>query len=78
MMIRMAEDNLKPLIDAAIPLSGLFILILAVAVFFLWRSLNKQVRKIDPSLPEGEHDLERDADAEYQREAVERGEHDDR
>ena len=74
MPIRIEDDPLKPLIDAAIPISGLFVLALAVALFFLWRSLNKQVKRIDSSLPPGRHDLEQQADAQDQRAAVERGE----
>lgn len=74
MLIGMEDNDLKPIIDAAIPISGLFILALAIAVFFLWRSLNKQVRRIDENLPPGKHDLERTADVRIEREAVERGE----
>lgn len=77
MIIFLADDPLKPLIDKAIPISGLFVLALAVAVFFLWRSMNKQVRRINPDLPEGAADLQRDADAEYTAQAVERGEQQD-
>ena len=77
MMIFLADDPLKPLVDKAIPISGLFVLALGIAVFFLWRSLNKQVTKIDPNLPEGKSDLERDADARYTEQAIERGEQQD-
>ena len=34
-------------------LGGLSVTLLAVAVFFLWRSMRKQMKKIDPSLPKG-------------------------
>lgn len=41
---------------------GLSITFLAIAVFFLYRSMRKQFRKIDPSLPEGPGEKKRDAE----------------
>ena len=35
-------DQMKVLIDNALPIAGLFVLVLGVAMYFLWRSLNKQ------------------------------------
>ena len=35
-------------------LAFLSMLFLAVAVYLLWRSLRKQMKKIDPALPKGE------------------------
>ena len=55
-------DQMKVLIDNALPIAGLFVLVLGVAMYFLWRSLNKQVKRIDPSLPAGEHDKEQELD----------------
>ncbi len=74
MIIRLEETDLKPLIDAAIPISGLFILALGIAVYFLWRSMNKQVKRIDASLPSGRDEQRQAEDAEAQSEAVARGE----
>lgn len=74
MIIRLEETDLKPLIDAAIPISGLFVLALGIAIYFLWRSLNKRLGKIDPELPEGRHEQERAEDARLEEEAVARGE----
>ncbi len=44
-------DSRESLIDNALPIAGLFVLVLLVAMFFLWRSMSKQMKKIDPSLP---------------------------
>lgn len=74
MIVRLEETDLKPLIDAAIPISGLFVTVLAIAIYFLWRSLNKQMTKIDPNLPVGPHERERAEDWALEQEAVARGE----
>jgi hypothetical protein len=67
-------DQMKVLIDNALPIAGLFVVVLGIALFFLWRSLNKQVKKINPELPPGPHDEEQEMDRELTEEAVERGE----
>jgi hypothetical protein len=48
------EDQMKSLIDDAGPIAMAFIVLLGVALFFLWRSMNKQLKRIDPALPEEE------------------------
>ena len=68
------RSQMAKLIDDAGPIAGLFVVVLGVALFFLWRSLNKQIKRISPDLPSGEHDLEQEADREYTEQAVERGE----
>lgn len=67
-------DSRESLIDNALPIAGLFVLVLLVAMFFLWRSMSKQMKKIDPSLPDGPDDREQARDRARTREAVERGE----
>jgi|JI10StandDraft_1071094.scaffolds.fasta_scaffold15406_3 hypothetical protein len=67
-------DEMARLIDDAGPIAGLFVLILLIVMFFLWRSLTKQIKKIDPSLPAGQDDLEQAHDRELTEEALERGE----
>lgn len=67
-------DSRESLIDGALPIAGLFVLVLLVAMFFLWRSMSKQMKKIDPSLPDGPDDREQARDRAVTREAVERGE----
>ena len=54
---------------------GLFVvLLLVIAVYFLWRSMNKQMKKIDPELPAGPDDRLQARDRLLTTEAVERGE----
>ena len=43
-------------------------------MFLLWRSMSKQMKKIDPSLPDGPDDREQARDRAITREAVKRGE----
>lgn len=66
-------DEQKELISSALPIAGLFVLVLLVAVFFLWRSMNRQMGKIDPSLPEGPDDKQQALDRRLTQEAEERG-----
>jgi hypothetical protein len=62
------------LIDNALPIAGLFVLILLGVMYLLWRSMSKQMKKIDPSLPNGPDDREQARDRAVTKEAVERGE----
>ena len=50
------NSNVSQVIDGAGPITGLFVLLLGVAVFFIWRSLNKQMKKVDATLPGGLED----------------------
>ena len=68
------QEVMSNLIDDAGPVAGLFVLVLGIAVFLLWRSMTKQLKRIDPGLPQGVDDRERAADRELTQEAVERGE----
>ncbi|TEX50277.1 MAG: hypothetical protein B7C55_11550 [Actinomycetales bacterium mxb001] len=52
-------------------------LFLIVAVVLLYRSMRKQMSKVDPDLPEGPGDRERAEDARLTEEAEKRGEADD-
>lgn len=75
MIIRLADDDqMKAVIDKAGPIAMLFVIALGVAVFVIWKSLNKQMKKIDPNLPMGVDDRRAAADARYTEEAVEKGE----
>ena len=70
-------DQQRSLIDQAGPIAGLFVLVLGIAMFFLWKSMSKQMKRIDPSLPTGRDDREQALDRRLTEEAVQRGEADD-
>ncbi len=70
------NDKLKGVIDDAGPIAGLFVLLLGISIYFLWRSLNKQMKRIDPSLPSGRDDREQAWDRARTAEAIRRGEAD--
>ena len=55
-------------------LGFLSFMFLVVAVFLLYRSMRKQMSKVDPNLPEGPGDKERAEDARLTEEAEARGE----
>ncbi|MEY3733369.1 MAG: hypothetical protein RL347_728 [Actinomycetota bacterium] len=67
----------EPPIDPSRVTPGLLALVslvfLIIAVVLLYRSLRKQLSKVDPNLPEGPGDAERAADERYTEEAEERG-----
>lgn len=46
---------------------------LVIAVVLLYRSMRKQMAKVDPDLPDGPGDRERQADAEMTEQAEDRG-----
>ena len=76
-VVASAEDQrsqMAKLIDDAGPIAGLFVLVLLIAMFFLWRSLNKQIKRIDPTLPEGPDDQQQALDRQLTEDAVTRGE----
>lgn len=51
MSIKAAEDGMKTLIDNALPIAGLFVVVLGIALFLLWKSMNRQLKKVDANLP---------------------------
>ena len=67
----------EPPIDPSRVTPGMLALIsfvfLVVAIVLLYRSMRKQIAKVDPHLPEGPGDAERAADESYTEEAEERG-----
>ena len=66
-------DDLNSVIDGAGPIAGLFILLLGIAILIIWKSMNRQIKKINPELPPGRSDRLRMADEEYTAEAEARG-----
>ena len=67
------QDVMSNHIDDAGPVAGLFVLVLGIAVFLLWRSMTKQLKRIDPSLAAGPDDREQATDRTLTQEAVDRG-----
>jgi len=67
-------DSQEARIDGALPLAGLVLAVLLLVMFILWRSMMKQMKRIDPSLPDGPDDREQAQDRARMRAAVERGE----
>jgi len=45
-------------------------------VVVIWKSMNRQFKRIDPSLPMGRDDREQAADRQYTEQAIKRGEDD--
>lgn len=70
------ETDLSQVIDGAGPITGLFVLLLAIAIVFLVVNMNKQFKKVDKNLPEGPDEKLHDYDMNLQEQAVERGEDD--
>lgn len=70
----------EPPIDPSRVTPGLLALVsflfLVVAIVLLYRSMRKQIGKVDPNLPDGPGDAERAADERFTEEAEERGAHD--
>lgn len=64
----------QELISGALPIAGLFLLVLAIAILLLWLSMRRQMTKIDSNLPAGADDREQALDRRLTEEAVERGE----
>ena len=77
MLIRLADqEELRAVIDRAGPIALVFVVALGVAVFIIARSLNRQMKRIDPNLPRGADDERQAADRRYTQEAIEQGERD--
>jgi flagellar biosynthesis/type III secretory pathway M-ring protein FliF/YscJ len=75
----LVEETVDPqqqqaLISEALPIAGIFLAVLGIVLLILWKSMNKQMRKINESLPPGRDDREQALDRELTEEAVARGE----
>ncbi len=66
-------DQMRRLIDNAGPLAMAFLVVLGVAIWLLFRSMRKQLGRIDPDLPPGPKDLQQAADRQVILDAMERG-----
>jgi len=67
------QSEIAKLIDDAGPVAGLFVLVLGIVLFFLWKSMSRQLKRIDPSLPTGPDQREQELDRQLTERAVERG-----
>lgn len=68
------QDQMKSVIDQAGPVAMAFVVALGIAVFLIWKSMSKQMKRIDPNLPKGVDETRRAQDQQFTEEAVERGE----
>jgi len=50
MLLLAQDDSMKSVIDKAGPVALLFVLVLGVALYFLIRSMNKQLKRADENL----------------------------
>lgn len=50
------EPDLQSIIEGAGPITGLFVLLVGIAVVLLWLNMNRQVKKIDRNLPAGKNE----------------------
>ncbi len=66
-------DRMKSLIDDAGPIAFAFIVALGVALFFLGRSMIRQMKRVDPALPPGPEDAQKAADRQVIADAIDRG-----
>lgn len=52
MMLGAAEDDaMKSIIDQAGPIALLFVILLGLALVLLWKSMNRQLKRVDENLP---------------------------
>ncbi len=49
-------EETRQLIDGAGPITGLFVGLIAIAIFVIYKSMSRQVKRINPELPTGEDD----------------------
>ena len=66
--------NVSLVIDGGLQTVGIIVLILGIAVFLLWKSMNRQIKKINVDLPPGPQDERIAEDEHFTEEAVMRGE----
>ena len=68
------NSNISQVIDGGLQVVGIIVLILGIAVFLLWKSMNRQIKKIDTDLPGGPQDARIAEDEMFTEEAIVRGE----
>jgi hypothetical protein len=70
----MNDQEMSSLIDSAGPITGLFVALVAVAIFVIYKSMTRQMKRINTDLPMGPDDREQAADRQYTKDAIARGE----
>jgi len=68
------NSTVSQVIDGGLQIVGVIVLVLGVAVFLLWKSMNRQIKKIDTNLPKGPAEERIEQDEKFTEEALERGE----
>jgi len=72
------NSNVSQVIDGGLQTVGIIVLVLGIAVFLLWKSMNRQIKKIDTDLPKGPGEERIEQDEKFTEEALERGEDESR
>lgn len=68
------DSNVSQVIDGGLQVVGIIVLVLGIAVFLLWKSMNRQIKKINTDLPGGPEDKRLAEDEQFTEEAIVRGE----
>jgi hypothetical protein len=69
------NSNTSVVIDGGLQTVGIIVLILGIVVFLLWKSMNRQIKKINVDLPPGPEDERIAEDEHYTEEAIQTAEH---
>ncbi|CAB4892301.1 unannotated protein [freshwater metagenome] len=51
MYIRAEDVALTNIVDKAGPIALLFVFALGIALYFIWKSMNRQLKKVDQNIP---------------------------
>ena len=68
------NSNTSVVVDGGLQIVGIIVLVLGIVVFLLWKSMNRQIKKINIDLPPGPQDERIAEDKHFTEEAVVRGE----
>lgn len=68
------NSNVSVVVDGGLQIVGVLVLVLGLAVFLLWKSMNRQIKRIDVDLPAGPQDERIAEDEDYTEEAIQAGE----
>ena len=68
------NSNTSVVVDGGLQIVGIIVLVLGIVVFLLWKSMNRQMKKINIDLPPSPQDERIAEDEHFTEEAVVRGE----